>query len=122
MPKKSAKQLDREVANYLSNTERTIADASDDTIIALDAVEAGNKAAHKLLVGVPCTISIGSDQYSGEIVSATPSLHTIVIAYTGRGGLSGEQRTFRRAKDGRYKSGNFRLSIGTADNYRDPSF
>lgn len=102
-----------------TNTKRGNVDATEITdlavIAALDAMEANHPDAYKLLVGVPATYSIGSDRYVTKIIAATPSLHTITI----EGG-----QVFRwNKKHGRYMAGKSnRLTIGYAEDYRDPSF
>ena len=121
MARRTTAQLDREIESFLRNTEHSIEEGDVDTIVALDAAEGKHRDAYKLLKGSRATISIGSDSYPAKIVSATPSLHTIVAEYTGEGGLRGEQMTFRKTSRG-YRNKHFRLSIGFAHAKWDPSF
>ena len=97
-----------------TNTAETIETADLATIVALDAVEAGNPDAYKLLVGVPCTVAINGDRYAATIVRVTPSLHTIET----------DHGTFRwNKRRGAYMKGRyFFLTIGIAVDKWDPSF
>lgn len=113
-------QIKRDIAFALTNTEGSLAEGDPETVNALDAVESGRKDAYKMLPGARATISIGSDSYEAKIVSATPSLHTIVAEYTGAG-LEGDRMTFRKTPRG-YRNKHYRLSIGFAQSHRDPSF
>lgn len=104
-----------------TNNETTLANASIETIVALDALEVGSPEASALLVGVPCTYAIGSDRYAGFVVSVSKSLHRIVANLGAHLG----DRTFTRRKRGSYvEAGRScgHLWLGTAENHRDPSF
>jgi hypothetical protein len=82
------------------------------------------------LVGMPATYHIGSDRYAYVVTQVTPS--TIHVAHAEetadgrwivRPGAESEKATKRR--DGRYrmKGENFgAITLGEAENYRDPSF
>lgn len=150
-------------SDFLKNDERTMTDP--DVSVALDACEQASPDAHKLLVGVPCTLAIGSDSYTGVVVRATPSLATIhvtrtcelpegsrhrpgdvhaaldpncqlnyldtafvtehgrfpveVYSYSELPQYSGE--VYRLTNRG-YRRSSYRLHVGTAVDYRDPSF
>lgn len=72
--------------------------------------------------GMPATIGIGSDRYAGKVTKVTPSGHQITVEY--RDG--GSTLTFTRSpKTGRYGIGvrsGYYLTVGIAEDYRDPSF
>ena len=107
----------------LKNTWRTIECAAPEVVVALDACEQGRADAHRLLVGLPATISIGSDRYAAVVVSATPSLKIICVEF--RGYPDSERMRFTLRKDGGYRStgrGSYRLTVGIAHDYRDPEF
>lgn len=104
----------RDAISKLVANHRDIANESHETSVALDAVESCDPRASALLVGCPCTMSIGSDSCAEKIESVTPSLHTITIV----GG-----RVFRySSKHNGYRSGSHWLHIGFARDYRDPCF
>lgn len=106
----------------IKHTWRTIEDPEIQTTAALDAVAEGRPDAYKLFPGMPATISIGSDRYAAAVVSASPSLHTITAKYTDRGSKGDKPLTFRRAKDGVYRTPKrIRLSFGHAETHLDPS-
>lgn len=70
----------------------------------------------KPLPGMPCTVCIGSDRYASSIVSVSASGKSLVLE-------SGEK--VRLKKNGAYRTTGrvgFRVWIGVAENYRDPSF
>ena len=80
---KAAKKALPNPSDFLRNTEDTLDPSiSDDVRVALDACEFGVPNAHELLVGVPATVSIGSDRYSHVVVKASPDLTEIWCAET----------------------------------------
>lgn len=108
----------RTAADDLFNVDATDADIAPEVMVARDAVEQGRPDAYKLLVGLPATISIGSDSYAAVVVSATPK--TITAAYANRDG-NGAPKVFRFTKSG-WSHRSHHISIGQARDYRDPSF
>lgn len=70
-------------------------------------------------VGDAATISIGSDRYSAHIGQKSQSQQTLVAVYE----KGGDAKTFRWSKTRKaWVSGNYFLSVGHAEDYRDPSF
>jgi len=86
-----------------------------EVMVAYDAIGSGHKDIAKLLVGLPATVSVGSDSYAAEIVKATPKTITAETE-------DGEQDTFRHTKNGWLSKRKRRLSVGKAEHHRDPSF
>ncbi len=99
----------------LSNSFQTIETADLATLVALDAAEEGNTLASKLLIGMPCTVSISTDQYPYTVLSVTASLKTIVVVDD-----KGEEMTFRMTAKGYRCRKHFKLTLGTADSYHSP--
>lgn len=69
------------------------------------------------LPGMLATVTIGSDEYGGTVEMVSASGKTVYVSTMAHTFMS-----FRRNKHGRWASGNYRLHIGTADTYLDPSF
>lgn len=89
-------------------------------LAAHDAWEASDPRRMSLLVGLPATISIGSDSYASKIVSVTPT--TITAEYDSGSHPNGKVMTFRATKHGWTCKRHHRLSIGEATAHWDPSF
>ncbi len=87
-------------------------------IAALDAMESGHALAPKLMIGLPCTVSIGADDYAYKIVAVSPSLKTITV----EGALAGKIMVFRLGARGYKCAKHFTLTLGEAIEKRDPSF
>lgn len=102
-------------------------EVAPETMVALDAAIAGDRAAADLLVGVPCTISIRGDRYAARVVRASSSLKTIEVEQVWLG-IDGDfatatparerTETFRLTKSGYYqpRTGQ-RLTVGHADEH-----
>ena len=107
-----------------NNESRTHVDATKvtdaATLVALDALASRHPEAHKLLIGIGCTVSIGSDDYAAKIVACSASLYTITVARE----HFATDLTFRwSVKHDRYVCRkHYFLNIGEARDYRDPSF
>lgn len=82
-----------------------------------DAFETGDPRALELCVGLPCTISVGSDRYAGTIKRITST--TIIAEMSPY-----EEVTFRAVRGAwRARQRSHRmLAVGVAESYRDPSF
>lgn len=87
-----------------------------DAVVAHDAAESGDPRAMVMMLGLPATISIGSDSYAARVVKTTAK--TITAAYD----HSGKQMTFRATKHGWTYRKHHHLAVGFARDYRDPSF
>jgi hypothetical protein len=86
-----------------------------------------------LTVGMPVTVTIGSDRYAGSIKSIGPSGNTMIVSYHDGGA---ELRYLRRRhyvtspSSGLWKeywktrgrNSGYGLYIGKAENYYDPSY
>lgn len=73
------------------------------------------------VAGTPATVRIGSDRYAAQIVAVSKTGAKIVVEYT-TDGHKGERVVFHRNGRGLYQAGAYRLAIGEAVDYRDPSF
>lgn len=89
-----------------------------DVMVARDAIIEGRPSAWTLLIGLPATIGIWSDRYAAKVVAATRCTVTVRTGTDGDGG----RMTFRQTKRRGWASGSYRLSVGVAEDYRDPSF
>lgn len=91
-----------------------------DLIGIYDAWESQLTTRMSLLVGLPATIRIGSDTYGATVVRVTK---TTITVHWHADHHKDEVQTFRysRVKDA-WCSGSYRLSVGMAVEYRDPSF
>ena len=87
--------------------------------VAFDAWEDDDPAAARLTVGLPATISIRTDSYSGTVLACTR--RTITFGWTPESDGCVERLVFRPTKNG-WRLGSYRLSVGAAIDYRDPSF
>lgn len=74
-------------------------------------------------VGTPATYAIGSDRYAGEVVSVRKNGQEIWFRSKGSSG-EGEPFTYRGVSGCYVSKGSSYgvLLIGTAEDYRDPSF
>lgn len=88
-----------------------LAEASPEFLAAHDAWETNDSRKMDLLVGLPATISIGSDRYAAKVVRVTA--RTIVVSHG---------QVFRFTKRGWQAGRSYRLAVGYAEDYRDPSF
>lgn len=111
------------------NTTNTTDDDTTTEAARLAATDAAmNPDTMHQLVGTPCTVSIGSDRYAYTVVAVTA--HTITVGKPMVDGSWSQSTTFRKSKrpadlaKGKpvWRSGSYRLSLGVADEYRDPSF
>ena len=93
-------------------------EVSADAAVAHDAYEACDARALALMVGLPATISIGSDSYAAKILRATAT--TLIVAHADDPQGHGAQ-VFRLTKRG-WRNRSFRLAVGQAIAYLDPSF
>ena len=89
-------------------------------LIAHDAIEAGHPGAMQLLVGLPATISIGSDHYGCKVVAVTAK--TITIEKADKWGSTPKHTVFRCTKFGWTYRKHHRLHIGEAVTAWDPCF
>lgn len=75
-------------------------------------------------VGLPATMSVGSDSYAGVITSV--ERNGSVIRWGHNGARLGEGAEYTRRQDGHYRekgsNASRRLILGYAKDYRDPSF
>lgn len=88
-------------------------ECTDEARVAYDAYEDTKSLA--LMVGLPCTVGIGSDRYAGKVVKTTAK--TITVEW------NGDTSTFRLSKHGSWRSDrSLYLVVGYAKEYMDPSF
>lgn len=89
-----------------------------DALAAHDAYEAGDPRALQMMVGLPATISIGSDSYAARVVRATRT--TLLVAW----GRQDDRNAvaYRLTSRGWTYKRHHVLSVGLAEDRRDPSF
>ena len=88
-------------------------------------------------VGMPCTVSIGSDRYAGVVAGVSPSKKTIMVEYhDGGAALKFMWKPYKTQeyRNGKYKTvtqyrwktkgqrSGYGLYLGKAENYQDPSY
>lgn len=106
----------------LTNTVQTIESGNLEVIAALDACEAGHSNAHEMLIGLPCTVQIGSDHYSAKIIKVTAKTITVECGFT-HGNPISDKMTFRRTKYGQWTCRkHFILTVGVAETRWCPEF
>ena len=102
---------------YTLRDATDLAKASPEFTLAHDAWETNDPRKMDLLVGLPATIHIGSDRYAAKVVRVTAK--TIVVSRH-EGDTDGQ--VFRFTKRGWQAGRSYRLTVGYAEDYRDPSF
>lgn len=71
------------------------------------------------VVGMPCTVGIGSDRYGHKVVKVVSATRIV---------LDDGMSSWSRRKDGRWRpagcgrNSGYYLRLGVAEDYRDPSF
>lgn len=110
------------LANTLHHTLRNGDAVSEvpEVMVATDAYQAGatEKLTAETVIGMPCSVSIGSDTYAGRVVGCTASLFSVTVVY----GYGDREMTFRKTKNGYTYRKHHHLTLGVATQRLDEGF